>query len=171
MIHQGPTSVGDGELTAREIRPDDAGLLYRLRMDPQTRPMFRHTEGVPFGDHERFLERYFAADNTDCWFVVEVSGQPVGSMALVGLDPQRGEGETGRLIVAPEHRGRGYARRAMQLLIRFAAEIGLSRLRGEVLEANVVQRRNLAGLGYRETGTFTSGDRRFVEVRLPLVAP
>jgi RimJ/RimL family protein N-acetyltransferase len=170
MIHQGPTTIVDGELTAREVTPADMQVLYDLRMDEATRHMFRNPDIVSYEQHQQFVNRYFTEENSDCWFVIEVDGRVVGSMALCGLDREHSVCESGRLIIDPRYRGCGYAKRAMKLLIRFATELGFDRIRGEVLEANTVQRRNVASLGYQEVATFTSGGRRFVEVHLQLPA-
>ena len=98
MIHQGKTSMVDRELTAREVTPADIGDLYRLRMDDATRHMFRNPDVVSFEDHERFVSKYLSKENSDCWFVLEVDSQVIGTMALCDLDREQGVCETGEVV-------------------------------------------------------------------------
>jgi len=172
MIHEGPTTLADDELSLREVTTDEIDIqaLYELRMDDETRHMFRHTSVVSYEDHVRFVTRYFAEENNDCWFVVEVGAQIVGTLALCDLDREQGICELSRVIIAPRFRGRGYGKRAVQLLHRFAGELGFERIRAEVLASNTVQRNNLAGIGYADGDAYTIDGRRFVEVHLQLPA-
>lgn len=166
MIRSGTTSLRDGELTLREVRRQDAADLYGWRMDPESRFMFHSTEVIPFETHLRFLERYFDADNSDAWFVVEVGGRAVGSIVLYDLSPDGSEAEWGRFVVAPAERGKGYGRRALVQLIRYARQRGIRRLRCDVLGANGSARKLYRSLGFVETGTEMHGGREFVCLRL-----
>ncbi len=164
MIRHGPSRLADGDLVLREISPADSERLYRWRMDPANRPMFRDTALVPFDRHERFVARYFEADNTDCWFVIEAGGVPVGTIALYGLSADRAEGEWGRLVIDAGHRGRGYGKRALGLLIRYAREIGVRRLRCEVLSGNDAAEKLYRAMGFEEVASHEYGGRRFLEL-------
>lgn len=123
--------------------------------------MFRSTERAPLEAHAALLERYFSPDNADCWFVVEADGAPVGTIMLHGAAAAAAEAEWGRLVIAPEARGRGYGRRALVLLIEYARRIGLSRLRCEVLAGNTAAEAIYDELGFRETGRDETGGRVF----------
>ncbi len=161
MIASGPREIGDARFRLREITPADSLHLYRWRMDPASRPMFRQTEEVSFAAHETYLARYFAQDNADRWFVMEAAGRPVGAIALLGPDATRGEAEWGRLVVAPEARGRGHGRKALSLLIEYARGIGLRRLRCEVLAGNAPAEALYRELGFLEIGSDEPGARVF----------
>lgn len=168
MIRSGPRLFGDRDVKLREVTMDDAPELYRWRMHEASRPMFRSTAAVPYEVHLDFMSRYFDPANTDRWFVVEEYGAPAGSIVLYGIDEARGEAEWGRLVIAPEHRSRGLATRALGLLVRHAREIGLRRLRCEVLEGNAHADRLYRKAGFRETGVEEAGGRRFVQLALDL---
>ena len=135
-------------------------------MDDASRSMFRSTSIVPFEKHEQFLARYFAADNDDRWFIIEVNGEPAGAVALYDVDDATAE--SGRFVIAPEHRGRGYASRALQLLVRYAAASGFRSLRAEVLKGNEASLRPHIAAGYRETRTIEDGGREFVLLSIDL---
>ena len=170
MIHTGPRVTGDRDLRLREITMDDAPDLYRWRMDDASRPMFRSTDRVPYETHLDYLRRYFEAGNRDRWFVIEQCGIPVGSIVLYDIDAARGEAEWGRLVIAPELRSRGLASRGLSLLVRHARELGLIRLRCEVLAGNAHAEALYRETGFRETGVEDVGGRRFVQLELDVQA-
>ena len=148
---------------------DDAPELYRWRMDDASRPMFRSTERVPYEAHLDFLQRYFDPGNTDRWFVIEEHGAPVGSIVLYDIDADArrgGVGTPGHRAGAPQ--SRGLASRGLSLLVRHARELGLRRLRCEVLAGNAHAEKLYREAGFRETGVEDAGGRRFVQLALDL---
>lgn len=164
MIRTGPREIAGGDLRLREITPGDSEDLYRWRMEPGTRAMFLNTGVVPFEAHQAFLARYFQPENTDRWFVIEVRGEPVGAIALYGVAADGTEAEWGRFVIAPEHRGRGWGRRSLELLIEYARSIGMRRLRCEVLAGNATAAGLYRRLGFAETGSYEDGGRRFLRL-------
>jgi RimJ/RimL family protein N-acetyltransferase len=168
VIRTGPRETGDRDVRLREITMDDAPELYRWRMDDASRPMFRSTDRVPYETHLEYVRRYFEPANADRWFVIEEYGAPVGSIVLYNIDAARGEAEWGRLVVAPELRSRGLASRGLSLLVRHARELGLNRLRCEVLAGNAHAEALYRETGFRETGVEDVGGRRFVQLELDL---
>ena len=152
----------------REVTPADAPALYRWRMDPETRMQFRDTREVPYEAHLAFVQRYFAPANTDRWLIVEAEGEPVGAIALYDVSPDGAEAEWGRFVIAPEHRGKGWGRRSLELLIDHARAIGVRRLRCEVLAGNAVAEELYRRLGFTETGSYQDGGRTFRRLSLTL---
>lgn len=157
-----------GEVRLREVAPGDSASLYRWRMEPETRTRFRNTEPVPFEVHEAFLARYFQPGNTDRWFVIEAHGEPVGAIALYGFSADGREAEWGRFVIAPEHRGHGWGRRGLELLIGHARKLGVRSLRCEVLAGNGAAEGLYRRLGFAETGSDVHEGRRFLHLALKL---
>jgi RimJ/RimL family protein N-acetyltransferase len=168
VIHQGPRAVADGEVRLREIAPEDAEALYRWRMEPATRGQFRGTAEVPYAAHQAYLARYFHPGNSDRWFVIEAGGEPVGAIALYDLAADGAEAEWGRFVLAPEHRGQGWGRRSLELLIAHARALGIRRLRCEVLAGNAVAAGLYRRLGFVETGSYEQEGRRFLQLAMAL---
>jgi RimJ/RimL family protein N-acetyltransferase len=165
MIHDGKTSIGDHAVRLREITRGDAELLYRWRMHDQSRPMFCSTGTVAFESHLAMLEAYFDPQNTDRWYMVEVEGEPMGAIALVGVSADGREAEWGRGLVEPSQRGRGFGRRTFELLIQHCRDIGYSRVYAEVLEQNEVTLHLVEHVGFSRCGVRVDDDgRRFVQV-------
>ncbi|MFL6232366.1 MAG: GNAT family N-acetyltransferase [Thermoanaerobaculia bacterium] len=152
----------------REVTRADAADLYRWRMDPETRRQFHDTREVPYEAHLAYLDRHLAPANTDRWLIVEAAGEPVGAIALYDLSADGSEAEWGRFVIAPEHRGKGWGRRALELLIDHARELGLRRLRCEVLAGNAAAEELYRRLGFTETGSYQDGGRTFRRLCLAL---
>ncbi len=168
MIGNGSDVVVRGSLRLREITRADAPLLYSLRLDPETRLMFRSTAEVSFATHCAFLERYFSADNNDRWYVIESHGRTVGTIALYSLSADGLEAEWGRFVVAPGDRGAGIGRAALSALIDEARRLGVRRLRCEVLATNLSALALYQRLGFREVSMAEQEERRFVTMLLDL---
>jgi RimJ/RimL family protein N-acetyltransferase len=161
VIRSGPREIGTLELRLREVTPADSENLYGWRMDPQSRPMFRSTELVPFETHEKFFAGYFSPENNDHWFVIEADGRSVGAICLFAPTAEPSEAEWGRLVLAPEERGKGYARRALELLVEHARRSGIRKLRCEVVAGNPAAEAIYSRLGFREIGREEVGRRTF----------
>ena len=71
-------------------------------------------------------------------------------------------------MIAPEHRGKGWGRRSLELLIDHARETGLRRLRCEVLAGNAAAEELYRRLGFTETGSYQEGERTFRQLALDL---
>jgi len=168
MIRSGPRTVADGDLRLREITPADADDLFCWRMDPDTLASFRSAEPVPYATHLAFLDRYFAGESADRWFIVEIGGEPAGTLALYDFSADGTEAEWGRFVIAPAHRGRGWGRRSLALLMSYARAIGVRELRCEVLAGNAAAEGLYRRLGFVETGSYESAGRRFLRLRARL---
>jgi RimJ/RimL family protein N-acetyltransferase len=130
-------------------------------MEPSTRAMFRRADPIPFAEHRAFVARYLQADCTDHWFVVEVEGRPVGAIALYDFSVDRTAAQWGRFVIAPEHRGNGWGRRALSLLLEHARACGVHRLGCDVLAGNAAAGSLYESLGFVEDGTYDLSGRRF----------
>lgn len=84
----------------------------------------------------------------------------VGSCALKYVDRDGGQAEVGYWIGVP-YWGRGYARAAVRLAVRFAFEdLGLARVVAEVLESNAASARVVEAVGFEAVGRFETPDGR-----------
>ena len=148
----------------------DVDDLYVWRMDPDSRMSFRGSDPVPYATHLALVDRYFESANSDRWFVVEVGGEPVGTLALYDFSADGTEAEWGRFVIAPAHRRRGWGRRSLALLLRYAGAIGVRELCCEVLAGNAAAAGLYRRLGFTETGSYESAGRRFLRLRARLTA-
>ena len=171
MIWSGPREIAGGGLRLREVVPEDAAILYRWRMGPDSRLQFRFTGEVSFPEHQAYVQRYFQPGNDDRWFIIEqgeADGEPVGAIALYEFSPDGTAAEWGRFVIDPGHRRRGLGRRGLELLIAHAREIGVRDLRCEVLAGNTAAEGLYHRLGFAETGSYEHGGRIFRQLALRL---
>lgn len=171
LILDGPKTVSDGVVLLREIRPSDSMLLYRWRMDPKSRFLFRQTALVPLENHEQFVARYFDNGNRDRWFIIEVGETPIGSIALYNPSRDGREYEWGRFVIAPAYRGQGYGSRALKLLRDYAANNRVERLHCEVLAENSKAAQLYRSTGFVEVGFHDYEGRRFLRFATSLGEP
>jgi ribosomal protein S18 acetylase RimI-like enzyme len=121
---RGETRMMDREVSAREARSDEAGLLldllrsafreYQGRLDPPT--------GVQSETMASVMDKLRAGGAQVC----EVSGTVVG---CVFCTPKADHLYVGRLAVAPEYRRRGIGDMLMRASERRAGELGFARVR------------------------------------------
>ena len=71
-------------------------------------------------------------------------------------------------MLDPERRGRGWGRRSLELLIAHARELGVRRLRCEVLAGNAVADGLYRRLGFGATGSYETDGRRFLQLAMLL---
>ncbi len=156
-------------VTLREVTWDDCRKLYEWRMHEPSRRMFRHTDLVPYGEHERFVRCYLERTTPETWFVVEAGGVAVGTIAIVGFSGNGEECELSRLAIASEHRANGYATEALRLALCQAKAKGVRRLNAEVNSANQPSLHIFAKHGFTEYGRRADGPRTFIQLELDLV--
>jgi RimJ/RimL family protein N-acetyltransferase len=154
--------LSDGVVALRRIAPGDIPRLYEWRNDPGTRRMFRDSRPLEFESHRRFVEGYLESGAPGYWLIVEAADIPVGTISLYDFSADGRECEFGRFIIAPGHRGSGYGRRTLALLMAFAASLGVKRIRCEVLASNEPALCLYGSLGFRSQGQDGSGERTFV---------
>lgn len=173
MISSGPRQIGDAALLLREVTRADSEHLYRWRVDPASREMFRTREEPSRAMHESFLAAYFEPANRDRWFVAEASGVPVGAIALYSFSDDGRQAEWGRLVIAPGQRGKGHGRRALELLIAHARSLGVSRLVCGVVAGNVAAERLYERCGFREVSREIADGREYrtLELGIPTGFP
>ncbi len=157
-------ALSDGLVRLREIEPTDAELLYFLRMNPQSREMFRNPGVIPFESHAAMVERYLSGSSPGYWFVIEVGNGPVGTISLYDFDDRGHACEFGRFAISPEARNSGYGRRALRLVMKFAGSIGVRRLYCEVLSTNSAALHLYRDLGFVEMSNQNVEGRIFMKM-------
>lgn len=144
-------------LRFRAIEPADADLFYRVENDETAwsgsdtvAPWSRHVlrqyaesyTGDPFADGQLRL-------------VVEDSaeGKPVGILDFYELSRLHSRAWVG-IYILPEYRGKGLARRILDMGASFARlRLNLGALGARVLESNTVSARLFGKAGYKHCGT------------------
>lgn len=134
-----------GGLTLRPAGLEDAPILLAWRNDPETRAACRNTGPVEAGEHAAWLAGLLGEPARRLYIVV-AHGQPCGQ---VRLDPM-GDGLELSWTIAPQHRKKGYARRAVSLVARAFSERTLT---AWIRPENHASIRVAEAAGFRLAGT------------------
>ena len=101
-------------LELRPVSSGDMGFLRGLRNE--NREWFFDSRELTKQDQLKWFHRY-VNDWWDVMFIISIDGTDIGTAALYGIDMNKKEAEVGRIIIAKDHRRKGYARTALKLLI------------------------------------------------------
>lgn len=93
-----------------------------------------------------------AREDINVFLARDASGQALGCAAL--LDLSDGAAELERMIVDPDHAGRGVGRNLLLTILQAARDRGLRSVRLEVGIRNVEARRLYQSVGFRDRGPF-----------------
>ncbi|MFG2051237.1 GNAT family N-acetyltransferase [Micromonospora sp. NPDC048935] len=143
----------DRVVALRRLAPDDADLMYRLHSRPevvanQAPPVPPTREAI--GRRCRLAESaWLTGDIARLLITDAASGEPVGSCGLSYTDVAAGEASVGYALL-PVWRGRGYATRALRLLVDWAfGPVGVARLTAGTVPDNTASHRVLERVGFR----------------------
>jgi RimJ/RimL family protein N-acetyltransferase len=104
----------------RVATADDLPFLLRLRNDPETRKWSRTTEEINEEAHAKWFaettDRIFVAEIEWISMVEVVRPEPVGTVRFVRHPHELEMG----IVIAPEHRGKGYAAEMIKLGLKEA---------------------------------------------------
>ncbi|MFD4758311.1 GNAT family N-acetyltransferase [Streptomyces sp. NPDC058439] len=154
------------------VEVDDAELLQEWRSDPAT----AHAMGIwprSLTSLRERIERYHDDQDRDDFVVVLPDGTPVGHVALTEQDVADGTAEV-ELMLAPQHRGRGYGTDAVDALTDLAfGELPMYRLQAVTHTDNaaalaVLVRSGFVQEGIRRSACLHRGRRHDVAVLSPL---
>ncbi len=127
--------IASNSLRYRGATASDALVLLAWRNDALTRFNSRNANPVDLSDHLAWLERRLMRESPHL-YIAELDGEPVGTVRI--------DGEEISYTVAPEHRGRGYAKQ----MLRWAySEFG--RLRAEIRPDNIASIKAAESAGHK----------------------
>jgi diamine N-acetyltransferase len=145
----------DRDVELREITAETVRVVTALRVAPEQ-------EGYVAANAISIAEAYY---EPKAWFRAVAAGEELVGFAMVYRDPLAGEFYVWRFMIDARHQGRGYGRRAMELLIDEARRDGAEHVTLSVVPGDRSARDFYAALGFEETGKVEDGE---VEMRLPL---
>ena len=148
-------------VSLRRARPGDVDFLIGLVSDPEVEP-FLGAQAPR--DRERLLEQVARSEREpDAYgrFVIEVDGEPAGTVVFERTNERSAIARLGGLALAPAHRGRGVAVEAARLFARHVLlELGFHRLELEVYGFNERAQRLFERAGYVREGVKRRAYRR-----------
>ncbi len=113
------------------------------------------------GDAREYVEnmvREFVALKPPKGFVLVLEAEEnLVGMALIKTI-EEGIGEVKRMFIRTEHRGRGYGKELMQMLVTRAKELGYSNLRLETADFMPAALKIYRSAGFKERGAYLGGE-------------
>ncbi|MFV0366350.1 MAG: GNAT family N-acetyltransferase [Mangrovibacterium sp.] len=114
------------KINLRPLEPEDLELLYLWENDPNLWHVGNSV--VPFSQY--ILKQYLADSHRDIYdikqlrLVIETTNQQaIGAIDLFDFDPNHQRAGIGILIYADEHRRKGYANNAIQLMCDYCRDV------------------------------------------------
>ena len=136
----------------RPFQPSDVEPLWRARLDPTT---WANTTEAPYVPDTlaAYRARYDEpSKDSSAQFAVDVDGVLVGRAGMFAVDDLARTGEVG-LTLLPEHRGRGYGRDVLRVLLGYGFRSrNLHRVHLQTLASNVPALRAYLAVGFVEEG-------------------
>ena len=151
-------------ITLRALEPTDLDTLYQWEND--TALWVVSNTAAPYSREAlwHYLEQYtgdiYAQRQLRLMVTLNQDGTPVGTVDFLNFDPLNNRADLG-LFIAPEHRGKGLGRQALELLTAYSREhIGLRQLYVFIAVDNEVCLNLFEDYGYRRVGTINSWVKR-----------
>jgi len=145
----------------RAPEPEDVDLLYSWENNMEIWKVSNTL--TPFSKY--LLKKYIETSHLDIWeskqlrLIIEAKDQnslmnvPVGLVDLFDFDPYHLRAGVGVLIAKNEDRRKGYATKALNVLVRYAFEVlQLNQLYANVSASNVISLRLFENLGFVMVG-------------------
>ncbi len=146
----------DGVIRIRPLHPDDLDGWYELRSLPEVLASSVPPVAPPRAEVERLFAyaegRWLAGEAAAMSILDARSGSFAGQIALYYFQPHHREGMLGYGVL-PAFRGRGYARRAVELVTRWAfGEARLARVVAGTATDNLASQKTLQAAGFEVEG-------------------
>ncbi|MFZ5880411.1 MAG: GNAT family N-acetyltransferase [Chloroflexota bacterium] len=109
----------------RLLEEADLEMTLGWRNQDEIRRWFYTSSVLTFEQHRNWVMNSYMPRDNDFIFVIESKslGMPVGQISLYDIDFERRRGEYGRVMIGePAAGGKGLAREATRLILRFAFE-------------------------------------------------
>ncbi|MGN8026954.1 GNAT family N-acetyltransferase [Microbacterium sp. 22242] len=131
--------LSDGTIVLSPIEREDLRFLKDLADDPAVRENVVGWDWpLSMSAQERWFERGIESDHARRFVIRRMDGTNVGLTGLWDIDARNRTAMSAiKIGGAPDLRGKGYGRRALQMTMDFAfLDVGLHRLTAQILEFN-----------------------------------
>ncbi|MFC3799808.1 GNAT family N-acetyltransferase [Cohnella sp. GCM10012308] len=156
--------IQDHNLTIEPIRHSDLEIMRIWRNSEWARFYFLNSTEISSEQQEKWYLSYLNKEN-DYMFMIIWEGQKVGVVALYNHDLQNKTIEFGRLLLVPEMRGKGIAKKVVFLLTDLSLnELEANRIVLEVLQTNKVAAKLYEKCGFHFQGEYIHNGRKIIRM-------
>jgi len=151
-----PTYLSNEQIYLRAPEPEDLDIMYKMENDPSSWDVSCFV--VPYSRY--VLRQYIEASQSDIFadkqlrlmMVDRESSQVVGTIDLTDFVPMHGRAGVG-IAVKSEFRRQGFARQALELLVRYSFDfLHLRQLYAYVSVKNEASRKLFCSCGFTQIG-------------------
>ena len=139
------------DVRLRSATVHDAGLVWCWANDPHTRRVSLSSGRIPYRSHIEWFADALASDSR----TLLIATRDADPVAMVRVDcPAAEDGDPVglpevSLNVAPDQRGRGVGRGALEALVRWSRDQGIAKLGAAILAGNDASRTCFENVGFR----------------------
>lgn len=148
MLHHYTTRYED--ILLKPMTIDDSEKYRRLRNQDEIRKWFENTGVISMEAQARWFESYLHKEDEMMFSIYNSHDDFIGGCSLYKIGG--GTSEYGRLIVAPEYRGKGYGRISTIAALDVAKALGLHTVHLDVFADNQSAIRTYIAAGFEDTG-------------------
>lgn len=144
-------------VTLRAPEPDDVDTLYGWENLPDVERVSLSDAPVSHYSLWQYVESYTGNIFTDrqLRLMIEADGVSVGTIDISDFSPRNRRAMVG-VMIAPEHRGKGYAASALRETISYCRELGMHQLAAMVAQDNEVSLSLFKSVGFSTSGRLRS---------------
>lgn len=112
--------------------------IVKWRNDPQISRLLFSSNSITMQSHSSWLEKYKSSDNRKEFVIYIIQKNiPIGTIGISAIDNENRKAEYGIIIGEAEYTGKGYAKEASQLILKYAFEkLNLNKVFLKVFEDN-----------------------------------
>ena len=141
--------------TLRSVESKDIDTILLWENDPALTPFSAPHEPYSRSDIEQFVrdEQSGFFTNKQLRLIIEVAGRSIGAIDLFDYDGE--QSEVGILIYDEQDRRKGYAGKALRMVMDHAHELHIKRLKAVVASENLASRALFERCGFVKTDNST----------------
>lgn len=125
MIFPSITNLTTERLFLRELQPEDAEEIFRLRSDETINTYIDRPRAVTLDDAREFIQKIIAlsGNNKAVIWALTLIGDPklIGTILYWNIEPEQDKAEIGYEML-PENQGKGYMTEALEKVTAFGFE-------------------------------------------------
>jgi UDP-4-amino-4,6-dideoxy-N-acetyl-beta-L-altrosamine N-acetyltransferase len=142
----------------RAIEEADLSLIASWRSDPSVYEYFYEYLPISLREQKNWYEKQLNNSNEFNFIVADKDNKPIGTVSIYNIDRRNRKADWGRLIIADSHRGKGFGKESLLLIMQYAFDhLNLHRLYCEVLEDNKKAKNLYELVGFKSEGLLKEG--------------
>lgn len=142
-------------INLRPMTEEDMPFMVTWRNHPDSRKWFFSQEIITLEGQKQWFKKTCEKSDERFFIIQNKDSDPVGTVSIYHIETAQRSAEYGRMLIAPEHRGMGYARDATIAVLKYAfEELPVDRVSLEVMVQNEKAVKLYGSIGFSEMGSY-----------------